>query len=84
MTLIVKNEAGAVAKAITTIGDYGFNMRTLRSRPLKHLMWSYYFYIEGEGDLGSRAGIVMLKELEKNCESVKVLGNYGNDILLDS
>ena len=84
LTLIVKNEAGAVAKAITTIGDYGFNMRTLRSRPLKHLMWSYYFYIEGEGNLGSRAGIVMLKELGKNCESVKVLGNYGNDILLDS
>ena len=83
LTLIVKNEAGAVAKAITTIGDYGFNMRTLRSRPLKHLMWSYYFYIEGEGNLGSRSGIVMLKELEKNCESVKVLGNYGMDIILE-
>ena len=39
LILIVKNEAGAVARAITTIGDFGFNMRTLRSRPQKNLLW---------------------------------------------
>ena len=74
LILIVKNEAGAVARAITTIGDFGFNMRTLRSRPLKKLAWSYYFYIEGEGNLDTVTGINMLRELEKNCECVKVLG----------
>ena len=82
LILIVKNEAGAVARAITTIGDFGFNMRTLRSRPLKKLAWSYYFYIEGEGNLDTVTGINMLKELEKNCECVKVLGNYPEDVML--
>ena len=83
LILIVKNEAGAVARAITTIGDFGFNMRTLRSRPLKKLAWSYYFYIEGEGNLDTVTGINMLKELEKNCECVKVLGNYPEDVMLE-
>ena len=83
LILIVKNEAGAVARAITTIGDFGFNMRTLRSRPQKTLLWSYYFYIEGEGDLGSVKGVEMLRVLGENCESVKVLGNYPADVILE-
>ena len=83
LILIVKNEAGSVARAITTIGDFGFNMRTLRSRPQKTLLWSYYFYVEGEGDLGSIKGVEMLRALEENCESVKVLGNYPADVILE-
>ena len=83
LILIVKNEAGAVARAITTIGDFGFNMRTLRSRPQKTLLWSYYFYVEGEGDLSSIKGVEMLRALEENCESVKVLGNYPADVILE-
>ena len=83
LILIVKNEAGAVARAITTIGDFGFNMRTLRSRPLRTLLWNYYFYIEGEGDLSSVRGSKMLNMLRENCESVKILGNYPLDHILD-
>ena len=80
---LVKNEAGAVARAITTIGDFGFNMRTLRSRPQKKLAWSYYFYIEGEGNLDTVTGVNMLKALKENCEIVKVLGNYPKDVILE-
>lgn len=83
LILIVKNEAGAVARAITTIGDFGFNMRTLRSRPQKNLLWNYYFYIEGEGNLDSVTGVNMLNALKENCESVKVLGNYPADVILE-
>ena len=83
LILIVKNEAGAVARAITTIGDFGFNMRTLRSRPQKSLLWNYYFYIEGEGNLDSVTGVNMLNALKENCESVKVLGNYPADVILE-
>lgn len=83
LILIVKNEAGAVARAITTIGDFGFNMRTLRSRPQKNLLWNYYFYIEGEGNLDTVTGVNMLNALKENCESVKVLGNYPADVILE-
>ncbi len=82
LILTVKNEAGAFAKAITTIGNGGFNMRAIRSRPAKSLAWKYYFYIEGEGDLSGEAGKMMLSKLRENCETIRVLGNYADDVML--
>jgi len=76
MMFTVRNESGALAKAIDAIGDNGFNMRVLRSRPLKELAWQYYFYVEAEGDFNSEAGKKMQKELSERCEMLKVLGSY--------
>ena len=53
MMFTVKNEAGALAKTIDIIGAHGFNMCNLHSRPMKELLWSYYFYVEAEGDISS-------------------------------
>lgn len=72
----VKNEAGSLAGAIDIIGSHRFNMRTLRSRPLKGLLWEYYFYAELEGDVRSEEGSAMLSELSKLCDNVKVAGVY--------
>lgn len=76
MMFTVKNESGALAKAIDAIGDNGFNMKVLRSRPLKDLAWQYYFYVEAEGDFSSEAGKKMQKELSSRCEMLKILGSY--------
>ena len=72
----VKNEAGALAKALDIIGLYGFNMRTLRSRPMKELLWQYYFYLELEGDVHSEAGQNMIKTMQNFCDKLKVAGTY--------
>ena len=72
----VKNEAGSLAGAIDIIGSHRFNMRTLRSRPLKGLLWEYYFYAELEGDVRSEEGKEMLCELKGLCDNVKVAGVY--------
>ncbi len=72
----VLNEAGALAKAIDIIGRFGFNMRTLRSRPVKDAMWKYYFYAEAEGNVDSDQGKAMLAALGQFCESLKVAGTY--------
>ncbi|MBQ1230092.1 MAG: chorismate mutase [Clostridia bacterium] len=72
----VKNEAGALAKAIDVIGQHGFNMRCLRSRPMKELLWQYYFYVEAEGAVHSPAGKEMLGELEAFCDRLKMVGTY--------
>ncbi len=74
----VKNEAGALAKAIDIVGLYGYNMRTLRSRPMKELMWQYYFYAEVEGDLNTDTGKDMLKMLSRFCDKLKPVGTYLN------
>ncbi|MBQ9773509.1 MAG: chorismate mutase [Clostridia bacterium] len=75
----VKNEAGSLAKAMDVIGRFGFNMRTLRSRPMKELLWQYYFYVEAEGDVYTEAGEWMMRELSFFCDRLKLVGTYYND-----
>ncbi|MBQ8859511.1 MAG: chorismate mutase [Clostridia bacterium] len=72
----VSNEAGALAEAINIIGKYGYNMRCLRSRPMKELVWQYYFYVETEGNLFAPRGKEMLAELSHCCDKLKVLGSF--------
>lgn len=72
----VRNEAGALARAVDVIGHYGFNMRTLRSRPMKELLWQYYFYVEAEGDLHTQDGQNMLRALSVFCDRLKPVGCY--------
>ena len=76
MLFTVKNEAGALAKAIEIIGKHGFNMRALRSRPMKELLWQYYFYVETEGNINTEAGAEMMCELLRYCDRLKSLGTY--------
>ena len=72
----VKNKAGALAKAISIIGEYGYNMTTLRSRPLKDHKWEYYFHIEIDGAGDNAKKNQMLEELEKFCDKLKVVGSF--------
>ena len=72
----VRNEAGALARAVDVIGGHGFNMRTLRSRPMKDLLWQYYFYVEAEGDVQSEEGRLMMEELGEFCDRLKFVGTY--------
>ena len=76
LTFTVRNEAGALAKAIAAIGAHGFNMRSLRSRPTKKLLWSNFFFLEAEGNLASEEGKRMLDELSAYVSGLKVLGSY--------
>lgn len=76
MLFTVKNVAGSLGKAVSVIGEHGFNLRALKSRPTKDLVWDYYFYAEGEGNISSYEGRKMLSELESCCNSVKILSSY--------
>lgn len=78
----VKNEAGSLGRAVSVIGAHGFNLRALKSRPARDLIWSYYFYVEGEGNVASKAGQEMLKELEACCDNVRVIGSFEKEIRL--
>lgn len=79
----VKNEAGALAQAINVIGDHGFNMKALRSRPMKELSWEYYFYVEAEGNDDSEEGRKMLSKLSDHCDKLKVVGRYFGERMLE-
>lgn len=70
------NEAGSLAHALNIIGSHGYNMRCLRSRPMKNLQWNYYFYVEAEGNANTEEGQAMIKELSVICEKLKLVGTY--------
>ena len=72
----VKNEAGALAKAVEIVGRYGFNMRCLRSRPAKQYLWQYYFYVETDGNIDTENGKSMIEELRSYCDKVKIVGTF--------
>jgi prephenate dehydratase len=82
MLFTVKNEAGALAKAISAIGSEGFNLRAIKSRPTKQLSWEYYFFCEGDGAVDSPQGERMLSHLQKICQDVKIIGSFEKEILL--
>ena len=80
MLFTVKNTAGSLGRAVSVIGEHGFNLRALKSRPTKDLSWDYYFYVEGEGNLGTFEGKAMLAELDSCCNSVKIIATYEKEI----
>ena len=82
MMFTVSNEAGSLSKAISIIGNNGFNLKALKSRPTKELIWSYYFYAEGEGNINSPEGKKMLSELKEKCSEIKVIASFEKEINL--
>ena len=72
----VRHEAGSLAQAIHIIGRHGFNMTSLRSRPMKELLWSYYFYVECEGTLSETEAHALMDELSCCCDLLKLAGAY--------
>jgi len=82
MMFTVNHVAGALANAISVIGRHGFNMRAIRSRPMKELQWQYYFIAEMEGDDRSAEGCAMMQELAEHCNLIRVIGRYGAETVL--
>ncbi len=72
----VQNKAGALAEAINILGRHGYNMTALRSRPMKELLWSYYFYVECEGTLNEKEAKHLKEELSCCCDRLKLAGAY--------
>ena len=76
----VPDEAGALAHAINIIGHHGYSMRHIKSRAMKDLIWTYYFYVELKGDLqSSRRGKYMMEELSECCDKLKMIGTFNEN-----
>ena len=77
----VRNVAGSLSEAINVIGRHGYNMTALRSRPMKELLWSYYFYVECEGTLTEEKAKVLKNDLSSCCDQLKIAGAYKSKTL---
>lgn len=74
----VDHKPGRLARVIRLIGERGFNMENIKSRPLPHVPFEYYFYVQlvcpaqaGDGDCAA-----LMRELENVCRTVRILGVF--------
>lgn len=72
----VDNKPGKLAEVIQQIGQAGFNMESIKSRPLPHVPFEYYFYVELVGDPAAHEAAALLEALGRICRTVRLLGVY--------
>jgi chorismate mutase/prephenate dehydratase len=72
----VDNKPGRLARVIQQIGETGFNMECIKSRPMPHVPFEYYFYAELVGSPHDAAARTLFAELDETCRTVRLLGVY--------
>ena len=72
----VDNKPGKLGEVIQMIGASGFNMESIKSRPMPHVPFEYYFYVELVGDPTADETAALLRELDRTCRTVRLLGVY--------
>ena len=70
------NKPGKLAEVIQVIGASGFNMESIKSRPMPHVPFEYYFYVELVGDPTADETGALLQQLDRTCRTVRLLGVY--------
>lgn len=78
----VKDEAGSLGKALAVFGEEGYNLKALKSRPSKDVIWNYYFLLEASGSFGDEKQREIFKKLSAVCTNVKLVGKYGKEVRL--
>ena len=72
----VRDEPGSLHRALEPFEKLAINMSKIESRPSKRRAWEYYFFVDIAGHCEDPELAVVIKQLEKHCSFVKVLGSY--------
>jgi chorismate mutase/prephenate dehydratase len=72
----IKDRPGALHDMLNSFRKSGINLTKIESRPSKVRAWDYYFFVDMEGHAEDKIVKKSLKDLEKKCHFVKVLGSY--------
>lgn len=72
----VDNKPGKLAQVIQKIGETGFNMESIKSRPMPRTPFEYYFYAELVGSPEDAGTKTLLAALGDICRTVRLLGVY--------
>lgn len=76
-----RHKPGQLAAVLDQIGARGFNMECIKSRPLPHVPFEYYFYVQLVCPAGStRADCdALLDTLRTDCSTLRLLGAFTLD-----
>ena len=72
----LRDQVGALHKALEPFSTHGVNLTRIESRPTKVRAWEYIFFCDFEGHIEDPQVAKAISELEPCCDFVKVLGSY--------
>ena len=70
------NRTGSLCELLGPISEAGVSMTRLESRPARHTLWEYVFYVDIEGHKDDPVVSKALAELALRAAYLKVLGSY--------
>jgi chorismate mutase/prephenate dehydratase len=72
----VRNQPGALARALRSFEEVGVNLTLITSRPSKHTPWDYVQFIDMVGHEKDEPVARAIAELREQCLFLTVLGSY--------
>ncbi|MFC1514857.1 prephenate dehydratase [Candidatus Omnitrophota bacterium] len=72
----VKDRVGALHDMLVPFKKHTINLTKIESRPSKKKPWEYYFFVDFQGHRDETKVKKALRELEKKCHFVNILGSY--------
>lgn len=76
LVLSAPNRPGSLQELIQPIAAAGISMTRIESRPARHGLWQYVFFLDLEGHAQTTELQPVLAELEKKANYFKLLGSY--------
>lgn len=76
LILSAPNRTGALQSLLAPLAEAGVSMTRLESRPARHSLWEYVFYVDIEGHRETPSVKAALDELAARAAFLKVLGSY--------
>jgi chorismate mutase / prephenate dehydratase len=72
----LKHKPGALYDCLREFAERKINLTKLESRPTRHQVWEYNFYMDFSGHREEKSIMEALKALEEHAVFVKILGSY--------
>jgi prephenate dehydratase len=72
----IRNEPGALLRALAVLAGHGLNLSKLESRPARDRPWEYVFWVDLDADAAAPATRSALADLAGATASLRVLGSY--------
>ena len=70
------NQTGALTTLLAPFSDAGVSLTRLESRPARHTLWEYVFFVDIDGHQDEPKVAKALSELKQQAAYLKVLGSY--------
>jgi chorismate mutase/prephenate dehydratase len=74
----IADKVGALHSSLAPFRRFKINMTKIESRPSKRKAWEYFFFVDFDGHHEDKLIARAVRELQKHCNFVKILGSYPN------